>query len=857
MPARSTNHPVSARVSRETDHLLLRLGLTLALLGLALGAAWNTRRPDLSTRQEKAEQYTASFDALHPLGQTFVARQDRLSALQFFGRLAPGALDSAASLTLRLKESPASATDLLVQHAPLSALRSGAALMFSFPPQASAGRPLFILLETDAPPGQVALFTSRSDAYFDGDLYLDGQPTGRDLAFRAYTAPDGLGWLRSLLAARERIGWMAGFTLFFALLGGSLLFLLGAPPPGALPEDKVHRLVEWLATAVVCGVSIGPIVWTVCTPFHVRLDAPVLQGAFAGVLLLALCKGLLQRLVVPSRPSPAPRPSSSQPSKAAQSSAGTLESGGGWPSALAFVGLFVLALGGRALQIEDVAVPLWVDGLTHAATVQAILQTGGLSNAGFLYHIGFHINVAELYAFTGLPSAELILIYGQWLGVLSGFSLYLLAAKLFGLALHSRPAVRAAALSSAMGLFFFAQFPAGLINWGRYPFMQGLTLLPAALAVTLDAFTQRKPANTALALILVAGLFLSHYGMASFWLTFVVTWACWRAWDQGTLRAVLRRPFHFPTIRIKPWMMLAFGLALLILLALGVRLASFWPASVLAAMIAQSRQNVEELNLAQILAANFRSGGLWLGLAGLGGLILAAFRYRPVLLLTAGCFLAQAAFIALQSPLFGEALASYTNLLLALSLPLSLLAGLLCGELAAFAFPPASPQKRAPKTPAGALPHLRTGAALSFAALAIAGSFAQWGIVTPATVLFTPADRQAVQWIRANTPAPARFLVNSNYWGALKQKTVPSDGGGWIEALTGRPVEFLQNEQDLQNIEQFLRLKQIDYIYLGGFPGFLDQALLSAAAPPPLLESLELVYQKDGVRIFHRRPSEP
>ena len=224
MPARSTNHPVSARVSRETDHLLLRLGLTLALLGLALGAAWNTRRPDLSTRQEKAEQYTASFDALHPLGQTFVARQDRLSALQFFGRLAPGALDSAASLTLRLKESPASATDLLVQHAPLSALRSGAALMFSFPPQASAGRPLFILLETDAPPGQVALFTSRSDAYFDGDLYLDGQPTGRDLAFRAYTAPDGLGWLRSLLAARERIE-----TAILGTRSDIIDFLRGSP----------------------------------------------------------------------------------------------------------------------------------------------------------------------------------------------------------------------------------------------------------------------------------------------------------------------------------------------------------------------------------------------------------------------------------------------------------------------------------------------------------------------------------------------------------------------------------------------------------------------------------------------------
>ncbi len=848
------HQPVTTRISVRVS--LIRLGLALAFISLVLGLAWNFHKPDLLTRQEKAEQYAGSFDATHPIGQSFVSDKDRLSALQFFIRAAPGAPTSSASLILRLRESPTSSADLIVTRLPLSVLQEGPAVTFSFPPQISEQQSFFALLETNALPNQVTLLASRSDAYFDGSLYLDGQPTKRDLAFRAYTTPNASSWLRSLLAAGGRLGWMLVITLFFATLGGSMLVLLNAGPRSDLPGEKTAWRVEWLIMAISCGVSIAPILWTVCAPLHIRLDPPALQGAFLAVLFLAALKGLLQHLFINKRDLRQPQTSASRSKTTHQPIASDMKQLHGFAATLTLIGLFVLVLIVRVLQIEDLSAPLWVDGLTHTNTIQAIVQAGELPT-GLLYHVGFHANVVALQAITDLPIPELMLIYGQWIGALSGLTLYLFAKIILEPVLQPGNGNLISYLASAVGLWFFAQAPTYLVNWGRYPFMQGIALLPGALAVTLYALSKQRLANYALAAILVSGLFLSHYGMISFWLTFMLTWAGWRACQGGYFTAASRRQFQFPTVQLNRWFILASTIAILCILVLGLRSAALWFGETFASIIAQSRQNVEEIELIEIFRINFQSGGLWLGIVGLSGLILAAFRYRQVLLLVGGWFLSQTTFIALQAPFFGEALASYTNLFLALSLPLAIFAGLFYHELALLLFRRSPPNKSVPIMPDRKTPLREKGAFLCLAALAITGSFFQMNIITPATVLYTSADRQAMQWIRENTPEGARFLINSNYWGGLKQKIVPSDGGGWVEMMTGRPAEFLQNEDERQNLVEFLRSRPKEYIYLGAFPGFLDQAILSETADPLLLSSLEKVYQQGGISIFRWCPNNP
>jgi hypothetical protein len=53
------------------------------------------------------------------------------------------------------------------------------------------------------------------------------------------------------------------------------------------------------------------------------------------------------------------------------------------------------------------------------------------------------------------------------------------------------------------------------------------------------------------------------------------------------------------------------------------------------------------------------------------------------------------------------------------------------------------------------------------------------------TALVGPADLAAIEWIKANTPADARFLVNSfpAYGGTLAAGT---DAGWWLPLLAGR-----------------------------------------------------------------------
>jgi hypothetical protein len=50
--------------------------------------------------------------------------------------------------------------------------------------------------------------------------------------------------------------------------------------------------------------------------------------------------------------------------------------------------------------------------------------------------------------------------------------------------------------------------------------------------------------------------------------------------------------------------------------------------------------------------------------------------------------------------------------------------------------------------------------------------------------LLTPADSLAMEWIRHETPADAKFLVNS--FPAFTSLYAGSDGGWWLPFLTGR-----------------------------------------------------------------------
>jgi hypothetical protein len=165
------------------------------------------------------------------------------------------------------------------------------------------------------------------------------------------------------------------------------------------------------------------------------------------------------------------------------------------------------------------------------------------------------------------------------------------------------------------------------------------------------------------------------------------------------------------------------------------------------------------------------------------------------------------------------------------------------------------------------------------ASLALLGWSAGWGgaVAERQFALLGPEDVPAMEWVRANTPADARFLVDtlSAYSGT---GVVGIDGGMWLPLAAGRgttvpPLTYASERAERPGYAQGLvpavrrlqelglgspeaaaqlRAEGVGYVYLGPHrnpeaKGWIDAAQLRAS---PLWR---LVYERDGVLIFQLR----
>ena len=96
--------------------------------------------------------------------------------------------------------------------------------------------------------------------------------------------------------------------------------------------------------------------------------------------------------------------------------------------------------------------------------------------------------------------------------------------------------------------------------------------------------------------------------------------------------------------------------------------------------------------------------------------------------------------------------------------------------------------------------------------LVLAGAYRLCFDLNPASVVFTQADEKAMDWIERNTPKDAVFLVQPYYW---NRQLSAEDGGGWIEAITGRKVVFSDQENGDPSFLYFGQSSVIDTIHPG------------------------------------------
>ncbi len=547
----------------------------------------------------------------------------------------------------------------------------------------------------------------------------------------------------------------------------------------------------------------------------------------------------------------------------------------------------------RLYAVRDLPVGMLGDSYHHTMIAQLLADHGGLFSSWqpyaplktFTYHFGFHAGVAWLHWLSGTPTTRGVLILGQLQSALVVPLAYLLARRTVG---GERAGLWAALLAG-----FVSAMPAFYLNWGRYTQLAGQTILPAVcvtwmalLDMSVERSTGRGPLvrlGTLTALV-TSGLILTHYRVAVFAACFVVAYVIYlllvhfggritRVEDEGR-RTMDEEP------RVVSWW---FVLGRLAGIGLTVGIAALlidmpWLLRLREGMLLRIGNNFISTNIgtdgtnslpSPEIVFGFIAKGYLVGLALIGVLLLVwRRRWRGLTLVGWAALVwlsANPYLIGLKGAgiitSFAVVIASYVILA-----PLAAATIDIGCEWAA-------------RTPRAA--RLLTRAQILVGALIILWSLGwQQRIAAPEFQIFTPADQQAMEWIRQATPPDSSFFVNSftAYGGSLY---VGSDGGWWLPFMSGRrsslpPITYgseageqpayiravnavnaaiQRSPVDAPTTAAALRAAGYTYLYDGptavGLPAgqteYIDPAALARS---PLYE---LVYQQGGVTIWRVR----
>lgn len=151
------------------------------------------------------------------IAQTFLtpARLNRIDVAAFVeGQEAA----NVSSLTLHVRRSLTDTQDLMAQTLNLDDFKEPRWLRFSFPAlDVRKGEPLVLVLESPSPGHSIMLWSSKEEAYRDGELYVDGKLQEGDLAFGA----------RGELAGKLRRNYEEDVALYTNVQALSRAFVVG------------------------------------------------------------------------------------------------------------------------------------------------------------------------------------------------------------------------------------------------------------------------------------------------------------------------------------------------------------------------------------------------------------------------------------------------------------------------------------------------------------------------------------------------------------------------------------------------------------------------------------------------------
>ncbi len=523
---------------------------------------------------------------------------------------------------------------------------------------------------------------------------------------------------------------------------------------GSTKETPSIDAIGWLALAFGLSLAFAPLLLLWTTALHIHLNATNLLISLLTLAAITLWytrsrwvnwREAIQRETLHQIP---------------------------WPLYGGFVLLMAVIIIVRFLQIRGLVVPAWVDSVHHTMIARLIAESGQVPTSyrpfmpvdGFYYHYGFHTLVAYFQWLSGLEMHRAMLVLGQLLNAGAA-----LAAYLFTVQITRR---RAAGMCAALVTGLISTMPAYYVSWGRYTQLTGANVLPVTIMLCLDWVEKRNSEAPRGQLFLsgigLAGLFVTHYRVMFFALTFLGIYTLHWLWTQ---RQKLQKRGYF----FRRWLGLA-GIALLLAAPWLIQMTytAILPLDTFFNRVARGSVDQNEaplgyvlLGIDRVLVALAIGGAVW-------GLRRRAVGIGLLLLWIAALFISADPSV-LHLP--GTWLLSNSSTLIFMYVPISVLVGYVAVSVYDFGWERTI--KRWQRAYIGAaILVLLGGTAI--------GIRAQLPILNPNTLLFEPADMEAMAWIRENIPSDAVFLINARPW--MYSIYMGSDGGWWIPLLTDRQV---------------------------------------------------------------------
>lgn len=579
------------------------------------------------------------------------------------------------------------------------------------------------------------------------------RPSGWATRYAVVPSLLALGWIAAIvtLGSSDVLVWTLAHAGSLAVLAGAALALWIVPGMALLSvlwRDHPLSLIERIGVAWGVGAALPPILLLLADLVNLpwnRITTLAYVFLTAGIWLVTTWR----RVKSPERE----LRRSSTPERVPAGYIGAL-----------MIGLLTLALIARLYTTREMLVGAYVDSHHHTLITQLLVEHLGLFRSWqpyaplttFTYHFGFHANAALYHWLTGMSVQRAILDVGQTMNAATLIAVYALTARL------SRNAI--AGVWAALIVGFYNTTPAMLSFWGRYTSLTSNLILAILLIVWMNAIDPPRPnpALLGLAAIVSAGLSLTHY--------------------QTALIAAVMIAAYLIALRLRsPMLVIAetFGRSLIIVICAALLTAPWW-AGVISGHLdrnvvhtLQTKPADEVLRTSAIPHTTpiFLKGPI-IALA-CTGLLIALRRRDWRSALPAGWTLAALAtavphafglpgtgiietsfvsfmFYLIVTPLAGVSLAAITDALKRVTPRLTLA--------------------------------LITGIVIFVSAWGVGW---QRNLVSAYVRMVTPADVQAMEWVRAHTPPDARFIVNSHpiYGGDM---IVGTDAGWWLPFFTGR-----------------------------------------------------------------------